>query len=264
MDFSAPETIAAVAIAAVAGVVRGITGFGGAMVMAPPLALLFGPSLAVPVVLLLESVAATPMLVQTRRQVRWRVVGPILAAACLAAPLGRYVLVVAEPQLLRRAIAAIVIVFSLLLLFGWRYAGRQRIATSIGLGALSGTMVGATSIGGPPVILYLLSGPDPVAVTRANLTLFVAATSLAAIAALWLGGILGLPAVVAGLLLAPGYYGGLVAGSRAFARFHDVRFRRFTLLLLIVVSGTNRFMALRPTSRARTSQIPSPPFCRWR
>jgi len=32
--------IAAGVIAAVAGVVRGITGFGGAMVMAPPLALL--------------------------------------------------------------------------------------------------------------------------------------------------------------------------------------------------------------------------------
>ena len=42
--------IAAAAIAAVAGVVRGITGFGGAMVMAPPLALLLGPKLAVPVI----------------------------------------------------------------------------------------------------------------------------------------------------------------------------------------------------------------------
>jgi uncharacterized membrane protein YfcA len=47
-------------VAVVAGVVRGITGFGGAMVMAPPLVLLLGPKLAVPVVLLLESLAAAP------------------------------------------------------------------------------------------------------------------------------------------------------------------------------------------------------------
>jgi uncharacterized membrane protein YfcA len=237
VDFSVPELAGAAAIAAVAGVVRGITGFGGAMVMAPPLALLLGPLFAVPVVLTLESVAAAPMLVQTRREVRWPLVGPILAAACLAAPLGSYVLVVAEPQLLRRAIAAIVIVFSLLLLLGWRYTGRQRVATSVAIGAVSGAMLGATSIGGPPVILYLLSGPDTVTTTRANLSLYVAGTALAGLVALWAGGALASGAMLASLLLAPGYLAGLAGGVRAFARFDDLRFRRFTLLLLITVSA---------------------------
>lgn len=233
----APELLAAaVAIAVVAGVVRGITGFGGALVMTPPLALLFGPALAVPVVLLLESVAATPMLVQTRRQVRWRLIGPILAAACVTLPLGGYLLATADPDALRRAIAAIVIVFSALLLRGWRYAGHPRLPSSLGLGALSGAMAGATSIGGPPIILYLLSGPDPIETTRANLTLFVAGVSYAAIAMLWAGGLLGAAAAWTGLLLAPGYYGGLILGTRAFVRFSDTRFRQFTLLLLIAVS----------------------------
>jgi uncharacterized membrane protein YfcA len=238
VDFFSPELLAAaIGIAAIAGVVRGITGFGGAMVMTPPLALLFGPALVVPVVLLLESVAAAPMLMQTRHQVRWRVIGPIVAAACATAPLGAYVLVVADPQVLRRAIAGIVIVFSLLLLRGSRYAGRQRLGTSIGLGALSGAMAGATSIGGPPIILYLLSGPDPIETTRANLTLFVAANSFAAVAIYWAAGVLGTAAAWTGLMLAPAYYGGLVAGTRAFARFNDVRFRQFTLILLIGVSA---------------------------
>lgn len=237
MGSFAPELVAAAfAIAAVAGVVRGITGFGGAMVMTPPLALLFGPVLAVPVVLLLESIAAAPMLVHTRRQVRWRVIGPILAAACVTVPLGGYILVTAEPQTLRRAIAAIVIVFSLLLLRGWRYSGAQRASTGVGLGAVAGAMLGATSIGGPPVILYLLAGPDRVETTRANLTLFVAASSLAGIAMLWVAGILDLAALLASAFLAPGYYLGLAAGTRLFARFNDERFRQFTLLLMIVVS----------------------------
>lgn len=237
-DFFAPERVAAaLAIAAVAGAVRGITGFGGALVMTPPLALLFGPVLAVPVALVLESFAAAPMLAQTRRQVRWRSVGPILATACATVPLGAHILVSAEPQTLRRAIAAIVIVFSLLLLRGWRYHGHQRFGTSVALGALSGAMAGATSIGGPPVILYLLSGPDPVAVTRANLTLFVAATSLAALVALWANGVLGLEAALAGVVLAPFYFAGLLAGTRAFARVSDERFRQFTLVLLIGVSA---------------------------
>jgi uncharacterized membrane protein YfcA len=232
-----PETlVAAVVIAAVAGVVRGITGFGGAMVMSPPLALLLGPWLAVPVALLLESLVALPMVVQTRRLVRWRVLAPICIAAALTVPLGVHVLVTSDPQLVRRAIAAIVIVFALLLLRGWRYAGAQRVSTSAGLGALSGAMLGATSVGAPPVILYLLSGPDPVETTRANLTLYLVISSAAGLVMLWLRGVLGLQAASTALLLAPGYYGGLALGVRLFPYFSDTRFRQFALLLLIGVS----------------------------
>lgn len=237
MDSFEPERIAlAVAIAAIAGIVRGITGFGGAMVMAPPLALLIGPLLTVPIVLLLESAAAAPMLVQTRRLVRWRVIGPIIAAAALAAPLGSYLLVNAEPQVMRRVIAAVVIVFSLLLLLGWRYGGAQRTVTGVSLGAVSGTLVGATGMGGPPVVLYLLAGPDPIAVTRANLTYYVAAISIAPLLALWASGSLGMPALTLAAALAPGYYLGMILGIRLFADFNDTRFRRFTLAFMLVVA----------------------------
>ena len=176
--------ICAALVAAAAGIVRGITGFGGAMVAAPPLALLLGPHVAVPVVLVLESVIAAPMLVKTRRQVQRGVIGPILLAACVTVPLGAFILVVAEPQLIRRAIAIAVILFALMLLRGWRYSHQPHIATSLAVGAISGAMTGATSIGGPPVILYLLSGPHSAETTRANLTLFIAVTSLFGLAML--------------------------------------------------------------------------------
>ncbi len=227
---------AAVAIAGIAGVVRGITGFGGAMVMSPPLALLLGSQVTVAVVLLLESIVAAPMLVQTHRLVRWRVIGVILAAACMTVPLGVAILIAAEPQIIRRAMAITVIVFGFVMLRGWRYSGRQRVVTSVGLGALSGGMVGATSIGAPPVILYLLAGPDPIETTRANLTLFVTVISLVSIALLWYRGVFDARAAWTSLWLAPAYYAGLVAGVRLFPRFSDTRFRQLTLSLLIGVS----------------------------
>jgi uncharacterized membrane protein YfcA len=233
----APETLAlAVAIAAVAGVVRGITGFGGAMVMSPPMALLLGPLAAVPVVLLLESVAATPMWIAARRLVRWNLIGPILAMACITIPLGTWILVSVDPLVMRRVIAAVVIVFSLVLLGGWRYHGEQRVGTGMGLGAVSGTMVGATSMGGPPVILYMMAGPDPIATTRANLTYFVGGVSFAGVVMLAIEGVLGQRELLLALLLAPGYYGGIVLGTRMFAGFNDQRFRQFTLALMLVVS----------------------------
>ncbi len=229
--------IAAIAIAGAAGAVRGITGFGGAMVMSPPLALLLGPRVAVPVVLLLESIIAAPMLWHTRRRVNWRIMGVILAAACAFVPLGVLVLAKTNPQVTRRAIAITVMVFALVLLRGWRYTGNPRFVTSLGLGAVSGGMLGATSIGGPPVILYLLSGPDSIETTRANLTLYVTITSLVGIAMLLQQGILDAHAGWASLWLAPAYYLGLTCGVRLFPRFSATRFRQFTLVLLIAVSA---------------------------
>jgi len=223
-------------VAALAGVIRGITGFGGAMVMSPPFALLLGPLVAVPVVLLLEGIAAAPMLVQLRHEVRWRILGPIVAAAYVTMPIGTWILITADPLLMRKAIAAVVIVFSLVMLFGWRYAGRQRLATSVGLGAVSGTMLGATSLGGPPVILYLLAGPDPIETTRANLTYYLGALCMAGLALLWLNGVLGVSELLLATLLAPGYYVGMVAGIRLFARFNDTRFRQFTLAFMLLVA----------------------------
>ncbi|HEX6317524.1 MAG TPA: sulfite exporter TauE/SafE family protein [Burkholderiales bacterium] len=237
MDSFAPGLLVAAAlIAAVAGVIRGITGFGGAMVMTPPFALMFGPWLAVPIGLILESLVALPMVFQTRHLVRWRLIGPMCLAAVLAVPLGVQVLVSVDPLLLRRAIAGTVIVFSLLLFVGWRHAGAPRIGTSVGLGAVSGAMIGSVGMGAPPVILYLLSGPDPIERTRANVNLYLVIGSLAAIAVLLGHGVLDPEALWLCLLLTPGYYAGLVLGVRLFSHFGDTKFRQFVLVLLIAVS----------------------------
>ena len=87
------------------------------------------------------------------------------------------------------------------------------------------------------MILYLLAGPDPIDTTRANLTYFVGAISLAGVAVLALNGVLGLQGLWLAALLAPGYYLGMVAGTRLFSRFNDTRFRRFTLFFMLAVAA---------------------------
>lgn len=223
-------------IALAGGLVRGTTGFGAAMVMTPPLALLIGARTAVPVTLLLETFAAAPMLPAAFRLARWRLIGPICIAAVLAVPAGGVLLAMASPLTLRRLIAATVVLFSLALLSGRRYQGQPRTGTSVGLGLLSGTMLGATSIGAPPIILYLLSGPDPVAVTRANLTLYVVVISAAGLVMLFFAGLLPLQTLQRAALLALPFMGGVVAGARLFARFSDQRFRQLTIAFMFLVS----------------------------
>lgn len=227
----------AMAIAGIGGVVRGATGFGGAMVMTPVLSLLLGPIPAVISALLLETFAAFSMLPAAARTARWRTILPICAVACLTAPLGAYLLTTLDPQLMRRAIAATVLLFSLLLLTGIRYHGQQRIGTSMALGATSGVLVGATSVGAPPVILYLLASSDPPNVTRANLTLFVTIISLAALMAMLWRGMLDGPNGLTALLLSPLYFGGVWLGSHLYGRADAAFMRRWTLVFLVVVSG---------------------------
>jgi uncharacterized protein len=57
---------------AVAGLVRGITGFGGAMVMTPALSVLIGPTRAVVVALVLETSAAIQLLPDALRKAQWK------------------------------------------------------------------------------------------------------------------------------------------------------------------------------------------------
>ncbi|MDE2395982.1 MAG: sulfite exporter TauE/SafE family protein [Burkholderiales bacterium] len=224
------------AIAAVGGLVRGTTGFGASMVMTPALALLLGARVAVPVALLLETFAAAPMIPAALALARWRAIAPICASAVATVPVGALLLGSASPLTLRRLIAATVTLFSLALLSGRRYAGAPRLRTALGLGALSGTLLGATSVGGPPVILYLLSGPDPVPVTRANLTLYVIVISAAGLVMLGAAGLLSAPTLARAAALALPFGAGVVAGGRAFARFSDRRFRQFTIGFMLVVS----------------------------
>lgn len=228
--------VAALILAGLAGLMRGVTGFGGAMVLAAPLAVLVGPQQAVLTAVLLEAFAAGQMVPDALRTGTVRMLLPIWLAAGLTVPIGSYLLITVDPELMRRGIAVVVVMFGLVMLKGFRYQGPPRLPTSLAVGAASGVLAGATSLGGPPVILYLLSGPQSISVTRANLTLTIMMVSIATVLALWVGGVLDLPGIGFALLLAPLFFLGVRCGGRVFRHLDERLFRRVALVALIGVS----------------------------
>lgn len=227
--------VVVVVVVVIAGLMRGTTGFGGAMLMAPPLSFLIGPVPTVVTALVLETAAALVMFPDAWPRINKRVLLYLVVPACFTIPIGGYLLISLDPFIARKFIAAVVVVFSLGLLAGLRYSGSPRPATSVVLGGIVGVFLGATSVGAPPVILYLLSGPDPQTVTRANLTVFVTAISAAGIVMLvFAGAVTGRLGLSAGLLCIP-YMAATWLGGALFARLSDTGVRRLALGFMLTM-----------------------------
>ena len=239
MDIS---DLAAVGIVGLAGLVRGTTGFGGAMVMSPVLSILLGPVPAVVIALLLETAGALVMFPDALPKAGWRTLLFLILPAVVTVPLGGYILLTVDPTIARKMIAAVVIVFSSMLLFGLRYSGTPRVATSLALGGLVGALLGATSVGAPPVILYLLSGPDPVAVTRANLTVFVTAISVIGLVMLAAAGAISAQLAVSAAALTIPFLLAIWLGGKLFDRLSETGIRRLALALMLLIGVVSLFL----------------------
>ena len=102
--------------------------------------------------LMLETAAALVMFSDAWPRFNRRVLFYLTAPACVTVPIGGYVLVNVDAFLMRKVVASVVVVFALALLSGLRYSGAPRPATSLALGSIVGVLLGATSVGAPPVI----------------------------------------------------------------------------------------------------------------
>jgi uncharacterized membrane protein YfcA len=241
MDLKWYEIALAGAVVLAAGVVRGFSGFGAGLVMVPALTLLVGPLVAVPTVVLMEALAATQLVPSALRDVRWATVLPLGLAASLTIPIGSTVLASLDVVWTRRAISVIVLVFVVVLGTGWRYRKRPSRSVTVATGAASGLLTGVAGVGGPPVILFYLSGQDDAPGVRAGLICYFAITQLIALAAYAFHGLVGMQVLVGAAVLTPVFVVGTVAGTRLFGRVDDRRFRGMVLVFLTVVAIAGLF-----------------------
>lgn len=223
----------AIVVTAIAGVMRGYSGFGTALLLAPAYSVLWGPRIGVPVMLMMELVVSMQLVPKAIGEANHRVILPIGAAACLATPLGAFILITAEQDLLRRFIGGFVLVFGLLLMSGWRYHGSRPLQLNLAVGTLAGLLKGATGISGPPVILYLLAGPEAVKQHRANLILFFGTIAIISVIPPALGGLIGWSTFAKMMILLPVLMLCVPVGTRLFHVLPERWYRRAALCLLI-------------------------------
>src|ERR1044072_4826088 len=137
-DVSLNAAIAICAVAFVSGTARGFSGFGSALIFMPLASSMASPRLVAALLLLIDFVAAAPLLPNAWKQADRKATAVIVLGALIGVPIGTYFLSRLEPVTTRWIISIFVFALLLLLLSGWRYRGRDHAAISVGVGALSG------------------------------------------------------------------------------------------------------------------------------
>ena len=211
-----PRIYAEMAVAALAGITRGFSGFGGAMIYMPLVSAIYDPRIAAVTILLVDLVSATPFAIPEMRRCTWREVGPLSVAMALGLPIGVWLLIVLDPIVLRWGIAIVVLSLVPALASGWRYHGPPRLPLTLGVGLFSGVSAGAVLIAGPPVILYWLGGGSSAKTLRANLMVFFMICDVLLVAIFGYEGLFEARPLALALLLGIPYLVGMGIGSRFF------------------------------------------------
>lgn len=137
---------------------------------------------------------------------------------------------------MRREMAALALLFTAVLMTGWRYRGRRGLSVSIGVGAGVGFLNSAVSIAGPPLFLYLLSGPGTGANNRAGFILISAMMRTAALMAFVISGVFNREMALAFLLMLFPFALTIQVGSRLFRLADERTLRGIALGIMAVVS----------------------------
>lgn len=228
---SEPRVFAAVAVAALAGLVRGFSGFGGAMVYMPLVAAIYDPRIAAVTILVVDFVSTTPFAMAEVRRCTWREVTPLSIAMVAGLPLGTWALLVLDPIVLRWCMAILVLSLVPLLASGWRYHGAPRLPITIGVGLFSGVAAGAVLIAGPPVILYWLGSGNTARTVRANLMVFFMICDVLLVAIFGYEGLFAARPLALSLLLGVPYLAGVGLGSRFFHGASDRLYRTIAYII---------------------------------
>lgn len=227
------STIISLLLAAfIAGLARGFSGFGAALIFVPLASALVGPRMAGPILLVIDIVASFPLIPDAVRKADKQAVGLMSIGAVVAVPLGVMALTHFDPLATRWGISLTAIGFLLLLLSGWRYRSKPVAAATLGVGAIAGFFSGAAQLGGPPVVTYWLGGQHKAAHVRANIVLYFAISSIFSAFSYWWAELLGLQVFGLAILTGPVYGLGLFLGARSFGYAREDVFRRICFVLI--------------------------------
>ena len=231
--------IAICGVAFISGTARGFSGFGSALIFMPLASSIADPRLVAPLLLIIDFIAAAPLLPGAWQKADRKATSMIVIGALIGVPIGTYLLSRLEPVTTRWIISVFVLALLLLLLSGWRYRGKDHPAISIGIGGLSGFCSGLAQTGGPPIVGYWLGRPLPSVIARANILLFFGASDFFSAVSYAGAGLITLDSLKFAVVVGPVYGIGVWFGASLFGKASETVFRAicYALIAAAVIFG---------------------------
>ncbi len=215
-----------------AGLVRGFSGFGTAMVYMPFASNVLPPVWALTSLVAFDLVGPLPLVRQAVKDGHPRDILRLAAGAAVALPLGLFLLSRIDPTAFSWTVSSVTLVLLALLGTGWRYRGVLHKWLIYSVGAMGGFLGGLSGLAGPPVIMTYMSSNNPIQTIRANILLYLLLTDIMTFIVMGLTGLLALqPLIIGALLIAP--Y--LLANIIGAALFHPSRERAYRVLAYLLI-----------------------------
>lgn len=239
LALATPGLVWLVATFAVAGLVRGFSGFGTALIFVPVAGIFLPPERVIAVMILTDLVGAVALVPRAWPQGDRAEVGLLVLAAAVTVPVGLWLLTQVDGEVIRWIVAAIASGTLIALLTGWRFDGHPGRAGVLGIGGMAGIAGGLTGLTGPAVILFYLAGRNAAQKVRANTILFLAALDVVIVANLAVGGGLDGPLFVLALILGVPYLLTSRIGQALFDPSHERLYRglAYVVIALAVLRG---------------------------
>jgi uncharacterized membrane protein YfcA len=220
-----------------ASVLRGFTGFGFGLAAVPLLTLALPPARVVPFVTVLQVLVGLSGLRAAWRIADWRAVLGLGPGFVLGVPIGLLVLTEVAANGVRLAIGLLIALSVVVLWRRVRLPPRPSRGVTLAAGLVSGVMNGLASMGGPPVVVYLLALSREAAVARASSIVYFLFASVVTVIPMAARGLVDREVLVWSAAPIPVLLLGSALGSWAFARARPQHHRLTTLVVLSLLAA---------------------------
>jgi uncharacterized membrane protein YfcA len=220
-----------------AGLVQGCTGFGMALVSVPCLMLVFLPTEVAPIVVTLSTFNCAAVAWEARRHIRWAYVAPLVVGGWIGVPFGVWALQTLDPAAIKVGAGIVVMGVSVVMLRGWRVPVRNQRMAMVPVGVASGCLGGCTSMGGPPVILFLTNQDLPKDTFRANIVVYFIFLDLGALAMYAAKELVTQTVLVSSGVFLPAMFVGTYLGVRVSKNIPEETFKKISMVIVAVMGA---------------------------
>ena len=215
-----------------AGIVRGFSGFGTAMIFLPVAGKYFEPVTAIIILTIMDLCGPVLIVPRALRDAYKPDLLRLIVGMIITLPIALYFLLNMETELFRYIVSILALILVFVLATGWRFQRQLDSSALIGLGGIAGVCGGIAGVPGPPVILFYMASTQPVKVIRANNLLFLFGFDIFALFFLSIAGALNVSAVVLGLILAIPMGLGNVIGAALFNPEKEQLYRKIAFCII--------------------------------